>query len=107
MAEQIGLSDKCYRRACEFLCLVMLATVGEYPGRQSLAEDLCGDVLARSGFLAYRDQAGGFGVPALTLGRDGSGQLGCGAGQVAPFAHLVEGVVFAAKVTLGGRRIAG
>ena len=77
---QVGLRGKGDGRACEFLCFAMLATVGEDPGRQSLAEGLGGHVLARSGFLAYRDQAGGFVVPALTLSGDGSGQLGCGDG---------------------------
>ena len=49
----------------------MVATVGEDPGRQSLADNLGGPVLTGGGFPAYREQLEGFVVPALALCRDG------------------------------------
>ena len=73
-AQQVRLRRKRHRRGCEFHRFGMAATVGEDPGRQSLADDLGGRVLACRDLLAYRDQLGGFGVPLFSLRRDGSGQ---------------------------------
>ena len=77
---------------------------GSWP--TSLTDGLGGQILTR-GFLAYRDQADGFVVPAWTLRPRRLGQLRRGGGEVAPLAHIVEGVVFDAKVPLGGGWIAG
>jgi len=38
LAQQVRLRGQRHRRACEFRCLGVVATVGEDPGRQSLAE---------------------------------------------------------------------
>src|SRR5215471_6316338 len=74
LAEQVGLRGEFCRRAREWLCFAGVAAVGEDPGRQSLADGTGGQVVVRRGFLAYRDQVGGFVVPAWVLGCDGSGQ---------------------------------
>src|SRR5262249_46342413 len=55
----VRLCRKRHRRGREFHRFGLAATVGENPGRQSLADDLGGDVLIWSNLLAYRDQLGG------------------------------------------------
>ena len=74
LAQLVRLRRKRYCRGREFHCFGVAAAVGEDPGRQSLADDLGGQVLTCSGLLAYLNQLGGFGVPLFTLRRDGSGQ---------------------------------
>ena len=52
-AQQVRLRGERRRRACEVFCLGVVATLGEDPGGQSLADDLRGPVLADTGFPAY------------------------------------------------------
>ena len=42
LTQEVGLRGKRHRRECEFDCFGVAATVGENPGRQSLAYDLGG-----------------------------------------------------------------
>src|SRR5262249_20821745 len=107
LAEEVRLCGEGSRRAREFLGFAMTAAVGQYSCQNSLAERWGDEVFTGRGFLAHRDQANGFVIPALTLRRDSSGQFRRGGGQVAPLTHLVQGAVFEAKVLLRGRWIAG
>ena len=53
LAPPVRLHHSSHGRGCEFQCFGMAAAVGRDRGRQSLADDLGGEVLASSRVLAY------------------------------------------------------
>src|SRR6266480_6012444 len=68
-AQQIRLGRKRRCRGRQFQSLGVAAAVGEDSGRQSLADDLGGQVLPCSDLLAYFDQLGDFAVTPFALRR--------------------------------------
>jgi len=74
LAQQVRLRGQGHRRGCESGCFGVAATVGEHPGRQSLAYDLGDKILACGRLLAYCDQLVGLTISYSALRRDGLGQ---------------------------------